>query len=129
ATTARSRKFFAKVFQERGAPAVTGFGVMNHVAQLLLRDALLVFVLLFNKTPLLHYVARAEKEHAIAGQTVSPGPPRFLIITLDVLRQIVMNNETDIRFVDPHSEGDRCRDHVCIVAQKLLLMFCPIRRL
>ena len=102
---------------------------MNHVAQLLVRDALLAFALLFNETPLLHYVARTEKEHAIAGQTVAPGPPRFLIITLDVLRQIVMNNETDIRFVDPHSERDRCRDHACIVAQKLLLMFCSIRRL
>src|SRR5438552_19011463 len=74
ATTARSRKFFAEVFQERRAPAVAGFGVMNHVAQLLVRDALLAFALLFNETPLLHYVARTEKEHAIAGQTAAPGP-------------------------------------------------------
>src|SRR6266567_5330634 len=101
---------------------------MNHVAQLLLRYALLAFALLFNETPLLHYVARTEKEHAIAGQTVAPGPPRFLIITLDVLRQIVMNNKTDIRFVDSHSERNRCRDHARVVAQKKFLMFCSLLR-
>src|SRR5437763_14341524 len=102
---------------------------MNHVAQLLVRDALLAFALFFNETPLLHYVARTEKEHAIAGQTVTPGPPRFLIITLDGLRQIVANNETDVRFLGPHSERDRRRGHAGILAQSLLLMFCWIRRL
>ena len=33
-------------------------------------------------------------------------------------RQIVMNDEAHVRFVDAHAERDRCRDHPRIVAQK-----------
>src|SRR5213596_4224884 len=102
---------------------------MNHVAQLFPRNALLEFAFFLDEASLFHDIARAEEQLTFTGQAIAPGPPRFLIITLDVLRQIVMNNKTDIRFVDPHSERDRCRDYAYIVAQKLLLMFCPIPRL
>ena len=59
-----NRKFFAEIFQERRAPAVTSFGIMNHLAQLFLRDALLAFAFLLDESPLLDHIARAEKQNA-----------------------------------------------------------------
>src|SRR5205814_5303161 len=82
-----------------------------------------------DEASLFHDIARAEEQLTFTGQAIASGPSRFLIITFDVLRQIVMNNKTDIRFVDPHSERNRRRDHARVVAQKKFLMFCPLFRL
>src|SRR6266436_2539634 len=97
AAVAWRQKFFTEIFQQRRTPAIAGFGVMNRVAQLFLRDALLAFAFFLDEASLFHDIARAEEQHAFTGQAIAPGPPRFLIITFDVLRQIVMNNKTDIR--------------------------------
>ncbi len=64
----------------------------------------------------------AEKQQALARQTVAPGAPGFLVVALDVLRQIVVNDEADVRLVDAHAEGDRRADDVHFVAQKELLV-------
>src|SRR5438309_613173 len=101
---------------------------MHHLAELLARDALFLLTLLLDKTRLLYHIARAEKQHAFAGQAIAPGPPRFLIVAFDVLRQVMMHDEADIRFVNSHPERDRRRDHACVVAQKKLLMFCSLLR-
>src|SRR5438876_1110412 len=101
---------------------------MHHLAELLPRDALFLLTLLLDKTRLLHYIAGAEKQHTLAGQSVTARASRFLIITFDVLRQIVMDDKTDIRLVDPHSERDRGCDHARVVAKKLFLVSCPFLR-
>jgi len=44
-------KIFAEVFQERRAPAVASLGIMNHVAQLLVRDCAARVRSLFDETP------------------------------------------------------------------------------
>src|SRR5438045_9617197 len=106
---------------------MAGFGVMNRVAQLFLRDALLAFAFFLDEASLFHDIARAEEQLTFTGQAIAPGPPRFLIITFDVLRQIVMNNKTDIWFVDPHSERNRRRNHARVVEPKtLLLVWSPV---
>src|SRR4029077_20713386 len=94
------RKFFAEIFEQRRAPAFASLGVMYHLAKLLACDSLFLFAFFVDKTRLLHHVAGAEEQYAIARQSITTRASRFLIVTLDVLRQIVMNDKADIRFVD-----------------------------
>src|SRR5439155_19403888 len=93
-----------------------------HLAELLASAALLVFAFLIDEMRLLHDITCAEKQHAFAWQSIPPGAARLLIITFDVLRQIVMNNEPHVRFIDSHPEGDRRRDHPRVISQEQLLI-------
>src|SRR5205814_4408722 len=114
--------FFAEIAQQRRAPAFAGFGVMHHLPELLARDALLAFALLIDEMRLLDDIARAEKQRAFARQPIAPGAARLLIIAFDVLRQIVMNDEPHVRFIDSHPEGDRRRDHPDVISEEQLLI-------
>ena len=62
----------------------------------------------------------------MGGQTVTPGPADFLIVVVDAFGKIVMNNETDIGFVDAHAEGDRRYDNLDIIAAEQVLIFCAL---
>ena len=74
---------------------------------------------------LLDHVAGAEEQHAFAGQAVAAGAAGFLVIALDVLRQIVVDDEADVGLVDAHAEGDGRADDAHLVAQeKLLVLAC-----
>src|SRR6266550_3421868 len=95
---------------------------MHHLAELLASDALLVLAFLIDEMRLLHDITRAEKQHAFAWQSIAPGAARLLVITFDILRQIVMNNEPHVRFIDSHPEGDRRRDHPHVISQEQLLI-------
>src|SRR5262249_29044250 len=72
--------------------------------------------------------ARAEQQHAFAGQTVAARAASFLIIALDVFRQVVMDDEPDVGFVDAHAECDRGAYHPHFVAQKKFLMLRTLSR-
>ena len=94
-------------------------GVMDHLLQLFAGDLLLLRVGLFvDEMRLLHHVAGAEKQHAFARQSVAAGAAGFLVVAFDVLRQVVMDDEADVRFVDAHAEGDGRADHAHFVAQE-----------
>src|ERR1700719_1888397 len=69
---------FAEITQQRGPPAVSRFRVADHRAQLLMRDALFVFALVFDESALFHRVARVEKQHAVRRQPVAARPPSLL---------------------------------------------------
>ena len=62
------------------------------------------------------------------GKPVASGPPGFLVIALDVLRQVVVDDEADVRLVDPHPEGDRRAHHPDVVAQEHLLVLRALVR-
>ena len=79
------------------------------------------------KCGLLHDVAGAEKQQAFARQPVASGASGLLVVALDVLRQIVVDDEAHVRFVDAHAERDRRADHAHVVAQKRFLMFVRAR--
>ena len=38
--------------------------------------------------------------------TITPGTPDFLGVVFEALREIVMKDRTDVRFIDAHAEGD-----------------------
>ena len=96
---------------------------MDHLLELLARDALLSGSGFSSMNlRLLHHVAGAEKQQAFARQTIAPGAPGFLVVAFDVLRQIVMDDEAHVRFVDAHAERDRRANHAHFVAQKKFLV-------
>ena len=98
---------------------------MHHLPELLSRDPRFAFALFLNEMQLLGDIARAEKQYAFAGQPVAPGASRFLIIALKILWEIVMHDETHIRFVDAHAKRDRRGNDACIIAQKKFLILGP----
>ena len=102
---------------------------MDHLLQLLAGDLLFLRIGLFvNELRLLHHVAGAEEQHAFARQTVAARAAGFLVIALDVFRQVVMDDEADVRLVDAHAEGDGRADHAHVVAQKKFLMLGALLR-
>src|SRR6202040_1034114 len=123
AVAARLTRLFAKVAEQLPAPAGGTFRVMHHLVQLVAGDLPLPRIrLLINEIRLLHDIAGAEEQDALARQAVAAGPPGFLVITLDILRQIVMNHEPDIRLIDAHAERNRGADHTHFVPQEKFLM-------
>src|SRR2546429_5994777 len=48
-----------------------------------------------------------SQQQAFARQPVAARAAGFLVIALDVLRQVVVDHEADVRLVDPHPERDR----------------------
>ena len=96
---------------------------MHHLLKLFAGDFLLARIGFFIDEPsLLDNVAGAEEQHAFAGQSVAARAAGFLVVALDVFRQVVVDHEADVRLVDPHAEGDGRADHADVVAQKQLLM-------
>src|SRR5205807_1517120 len=116
AVVTRWLRLFAKIFQQCRPPTIARFGIMNHLAKLLARDRRFLFAFVFDEASLFHHVVGAEKQDAFGRQTIAASPPRFLVVALDVLWQIVMHHKTHIRFIDSHPESDRRRDHANIIA-------------
>ena len=101
---------------------------MDHLRKLLARDAALLLVAhVVNEPGELCDIGGGEKQHAIAGQSVASGSSGFLIVALDVLRQVVVDDEADVRLVDAHAERDRRAHHLRLVAQERLLIFRALR--
>ena len=128
AVTGLVRPFLREIAQERGATAFARLGIVHHLAQLLARDPRFALAFLVDETRLFDDIAGAEKENAIARQTVATGAAGFLVVALDVLRQIVVHDEADVWFVDPHPEGDRRAHHPHVVAQEHLLVLRALAR-
>ena len=104
---------------------MAGFRIRDHGAQLLVCDALLAFTLFLDETPLFHDIAHTEEQHALARQTIATRASRFLIVPFDVLRQIIVNDESDVRFVNTHPERDRRGDDARVIAQERFLVAGP----
>ncbi len=97
---------------------------MDHLAELLAGDLALVRIgFLLDEGDLLGDVAGGEEQEALGGQAVASGAPGLLVIALGVLRQIVMDDEADVRLIDAHAEGDGGADDLDLVAQEALLVF------
>ena len=114
---------FGEIAQELGPSAHARLGVVDHLLELGARDLLFLLAgLLVNEELLLHHVAGAEEQDALARQSVAAGAAGFLVVALDILRQVVVDDEADVRLVDAHAEGDGGADHPHLVAQEQLLV-------
>ncbi len=88
----------------------------NHLF-LLIRDTV-------DETVQPHGVGRAVEEHAFARQAVPAGSARLLVVTLDVLGQVVVHDEPDVGLVDAHAERDGRDDDLDLVLDEEVL---PLR--
>ena len=121
---ARFQKLLSEVAKQKLASATRYFRVVDHRLQLRFGDlALFRVCLVLDEPHLLHAVARAEHQQTFARQPITPGAACLLVISLDVLRQIVVDDEAHIRFVDAHAERNRRAHHAGFIAQKGFLVF------
>ena len=68
------------------------------------------------------HVLQAVDHPGIRRQSVAAGTPGFLVIRLDALGQIQVGDETHIRFVDAHAEGDGGDDDDAFLVEKTRLV-------
>ena len=121
--TVRFGEFLAEIVEQHDAAALGAFRVVDHRLELRAGDALLFRIgLLVDETLLFHHVAGTEEQEAIGGKPVASGAARLLVVTLDVLREIVVDDVADVGFVDAHAEGDRRADDARFVAEELVLV-------
>src|SRR5205809_6291106 len=100
-------KCFSKITQQKCPAASRILRVIDHFLQLFPGDlAFLGIGFLINKARLLDAISAVEKQKALALQTISSGAASFLVITLHVFGEVIMNNKTHVRFVDSHSESN-----------------------
>ena len=87
----------------------------GHVARLLVGD-------FFEEFEVFHHVAAGKEQQAVRRQSVAPRASRFLVVALDVLRQIRVDDVADVRLVDAHAEGDGGADDLRLVPQEGVLI-------
>ena len=94
-------------------------GESDHLIELLFRNVTGLFILNgLGETNQLSIILHAVKQNTLGRCPVTTGAACFLVIALHVLWQIAMHNKTDIRFIDPHAEGDGRNDDRAFVTSK-----------
>ena len=56
-------------------------------------------------------VCPAEVENTVGRFTITPCTPCFLVVMRERMRYLEVNDESDVGFVDSHTECDGCRDN------------------
>ena len=77
-----------------------------------------------------HQAAKPDIAHAVEHQgfrrkPVTPGSSDLLVVGLDGGRDVCVNDETDVRLVDAHAEGNGCHHDDAILGQKPVLVPVP----
>ena len=76
---------------------------------------------IFNKKFLNHDIPAVIQQYAFTGCPVPACPARFLIITFDVFRHLIVNDVADIALIDAHAKGIGRNDNRDFIKGKLLL--------
>ena len=101
----------AEVVEQVAAAAGAQLAVPEHPAQPGERPFLFVRVLDLPDELLLGApVGGGVEEDAVARLAVPAGAPGLLVVALEGLGQVVVDDEPDVRDVNPHPEGDRRHD-------------------
>ena len=96
---------------------------MHHLLEHIAGDHLLVLIsFLRNEARLLGNIRGVEKQYAFGRQSIAAGAAGFLIISLEVFWQIMMDHKPHIRFVDAHAEGNGGAHHTDLVANEGFLI-------
>ncbi|MCG3120600.1 MAG: hypothetical protein ALAOOOJD_03365 [bacterium] len=118
----RLRERFAEIRQQRNTPAALAFRIAEQHAEMMVGDLALGSGFLIDKESDLRHIAVAQQQQAIRAQPVAAGAADFLIIRFKVFRQIIMNDEAHVRFVDPHAERNGGDDNLRVIAEKGFLI-------
>ncbi len=124
AVAAGHRQRIIKVGQQRLAAAGGELAQTEHGIELVALDALarVVGFRAFQHLAQGNDILQAVHHPGIGRQAVASGAAGFLIVGLDTLRQVQVRNETHVRLVDAHAEGDgRDHDHALLVEEARLI--------
>lgn len=69
---------------------------------------------------------RARQQDAFTGLPVPSGTSDFLIVAFEVARQVVVDDEPDVRLVYPHAEGIRRHSNVHFPCNEQTLIAVPL---
>lgn len=72
----------------------------------------------------LNDVAVGIEQQGVGREAVAAGASDFLIESLHVFGRVVMDDESDVGFVDAHAEGDGGADDLGAVVDEVLLNSC-----
>ena len=115
-----------EVTEQNTSAANIRFAVTAHAVDFLQVDLLLPA--LFCKTAVLDEVSYRIEQERVALQPVPPGTSDLLVIVLDASRHIVMDNPTDIAFINSHTEGYSRADNLYAVIDEIVLRLLPLLR-
>lgn len=72
-------------------------------------------------------VTGSKVDFGVGRFSVSPSATDFLVVGLHVLGSSIVNDSSDVGFVDPHAKGDRAYDGLALVMNKLSVTLRPLR--
>ena len=120
----------AEILEELDAAAQRALAELDELREVLAGDRLLLLIRdTVDEAVQPHGVGWAVEEHAFARQAVSAGAARFLVITLDVLGQVMVQDEPDVGLVDAHAERDGRDDDLDLVLDEEVLSPGAFRRI
>ena len=110
-----------EIVEQHLAATYGSLGISSRLLKELATD-----VLLSNRLTLHKLVKFVEILMTIEGKTdalapVSAGTSGLLVITFEALGDIIMNNETDIGFVNAHTESNGCYDNIYLLHKEVIL--------
>ena len=77
--------------------------------------------LLFQATAQPRHIRWIVKQHRFRGQAITPGASGFLIIGFDIARNIKVDHEADVWFIDAHAERHRRHHNLQVIALEFFL--------
>ena len=111
-----------EIVQQQFPAACVGFRICHSLHQKLLSDLLLGNRLALHEFLKFLDILITIEGYALPLLAVSSGTSCLLIITLDALRNVIMNHKAHIRLVDSHSESDGRNNHVNILHKEGILI-------
>ena len=96
-------------------------GIAGHLLQELHADFTLGDGLSGEELLHLLHVLQAIESDAVPLAPIPACPTGFLVIGLQRLGHVVVDDETDIRLVDPHAEGNGGHDHIHVLHEEFIL--------
>ena len=125
AVTTRLLTPLAKIVQQHQTTTGLRLGKRPHRIELMPFDIQqLPGRFLFEATAQPCHISRIVKQHCFRRQAVTPGAAGFLVIGLDVARNIEMHHEAYVGFVDSHAKRHGRYDDLQVITLEFLLHFC-----
>ena len=100
------------------------FRIVDHLAELCASGLLFLSIGdFFDEMDLFGGIACTEQKQAVCREAVATRTSGLLIITFDILRQVMVNHPTNVRFVNPHAKGNRRANNPRLISEEKLLIF------
>ena len=113
--------FLTKIMKQHFSATDRRFCIGSRFLQQLSADILFCYRFVLHKLLQFSEVFTGIEGDTYTLASITSGSTRFLIIAFQALGYIIMNNKTDIRFIDTHSEGDSSNNDINTLHQKIIL--------